>query len=237
MARPHMTDDRHRSGLSTADAEAFVAGATLPSAPPLLPEIRLHLASEVTPLWEATETRLADAGLPPPFWAFAWAGGQAVARLVLDRPELVRGRRVMDFATGGGVAAIAAALAGAARVDAVDIDPFATAAARLNARINGAEINTLTEDLVGQLPPPGRPEIVMAGDVCYEKPMAERVFAWLRALAGDGVLVLLGDPARAYAPRDGVEALAVIDVPTVIEIEDKPQRRTTVWRVLPAPVA
>ncbi|MAM76220.1 MAG: nicotinamide N-methylase [Tistrella sp.] len=232
-----MTDDRHRSGLSTADAEAFVAGATLPSAPPLLPEIRLHLASEVTPLWEATETRLADAGLPPPFWAFAWAGGQAVARLVLDRPELVRGRRVMDFATGGGVAAIAAALAGAARVDAVDIDPFATAAARLNARINGAEINTLTEDLVGQLPPPGRPEIVMAGDVCYEKPMAERVFAWLRALAGDGVLVLLGDPARAYAPRDGVEALAVIDVPTVIEIEDKPQRRTTVWRVLPAPVA
>ena len=232
-----MTDDRHRSGLSTADAEAFVAGATLPSAPPLLPEIRLHLASEVTPLWEATETRLADAGLPPPFWAFAWAGGQAVARLVLDRPELVRGRRGMDFATGGGVAAIAAALAGAARVDAVDIDPFATAAARLNARINGAEINTLTEDLVGQLPPPGRPEIVMAGDVCYEKPMAERVFAWLRALAGDGVLVLLGDPARAYAPRDGVEALAVIDVPTVIEIEDKPQRRTTVWRVLPAPVA
>ncbi|WP_372023659.1 50S ribosomal protein L11 methyltransferase [Tistrella mobilis] len=232
-----MTDDRHRSGLSTADAEAFVAGATLPSAPPLLPEIRLHLASEVTPLWEATETRLAEAGLPPPFWAFAWAGGQAVARLVLDRPELVRGRRVMDFATGGGVAAIAAALAGAARVDAVDIDPFATAAARLNARINGAEINTLTEDLVGQLPPPGRPEIVMAGDVCYEKPMAERVFAWLRALAGDGVLVLLGDPARAYAPRDGVEALAVIDVPTVIEIEDKPQRRTTVWRVLPAPVA
>ena len=232
-----MTDDRHRSGLSTADAEAFVAGATLPSAPPLLPEIRLHLASEVTPLWEATETRLADAGLPPPFWAFAWVGGQAVARLVLDRPELVRGRRVMDFATGGGVAAIAAALAGAARVDAVDIDPFATAAARLNARINGAEINTLTEDLVGQLPPPGRPEIVMAGDVCYEKPMAERVFAWLRALAGDGVLVLLGDPARAYAPRDGVEALAVIDVPTVIEIEDKPQRRTTVWRVLPAPVA
>ena len=232
-----MTDDRHRSGLSTADAEAFVAGATLPSAPPLLPEIRLHLASEVTPLWEATETRLADAGLPPPFWAFAWAGGQAVARLVLDQPELVRGRRVMDFATGGGVAAIAAALAGAARVDAVDIDPFATAAARLNARINGAEINTLTEDLVGQLPPPGRPEIVMAGDVCYEKPMAERVFAWLRALAGDGVLVLLGDPARAYAPRDGVEALAVIDVPTVIEIEDKPQRRTTVWRVLPAPVA
>ncbi|HAE51487.1 MAG TPA: nicotinamide N-methylase, partial [Tistrella mobilis] len=171
------------------------------------------------------------------FWAFAWAGGQAVARLVLDRPELVRGRRVMDFATGGGVAAIAAALAGAARVDAVDIDPFATAAARLNARINGAEIATLTEDLVGQLPPPGRPEVVMAGDVCYEKPMAERVFAWLRALAGDGVLVLLGDPARAYAPRDGVEALAVIDVPTVIEIEDKPQRRTTVWRVLPAPVA
>ncbi|MEN3163613.1 50S ribosomal protein L11 methyltransferase [Tistrella mobilis] len=231
-----MTDDRHRSSLSAADAEAFVAGATLAAAPPLLPEIRLHLASEITPLWEATETRLAEAGLPPPFWAFAWAGGQAVARLVLDRPELVRGRRVMDFATGGGVAAIAAALAGAARVDAVDIDPFATAAARLNARINGADIATLTEDLVGQLPPPGRPEVVMAGDVCYEKPMAERVFAWLRALAGDGVLVLLGDPARAYAPRDGVEALAVIDVPTVIEIEDKPQRRTTVWRVLPAPM-
>ena len=232
-----MTDDRHRSSLSAADADAFVAGAALAAAPLLPPEIRLPLASEVTPLWEATETRLGEAGLPPPFWAFAWAGGQAVARLVLDRPELVRGRRVMDFATGGGVAAIAAALAGAARVDAVDIDPFATAAARLNARINGAEIATLTEDLVGQLPPPGRPEVVMAGDVCYEKPMAERVFAWLRALAGDGVLVLLGDPARAYAPRDGVEALAVIDVPTVIEIEDKPQRRTTVWRVLPDPVA
>ncbi|WP_449220995.1 class I SAM-dependent methyltransferase [Tistrella mobilis] len=232
-----MTEDRHRSGLSAADAEAFVAGATLPAAPPLLPEIRLHLASEVTPLWEATETRLAEAGLPPPFWAFAWAGGQAVARLVLDRPDLVRGRRVMDFATGGGVAAIAAALAGATSVEAVDIDPFATAAARLNARVNGVDITTLTEDLVGRRPPPGAPDVVMAGDVCYEKPMAERVFAWLRALAGDGVLVLLGDPARAYAPRDGVEALVVIDVPTVIEIEDKPQRRTTVWRVLPAPAA
>ncbi len=190
---------------------AFVVAETALAAPPLVPEIRLYLASEITPLWQATEARLAETGTPPPYWAFAWPGGQAIARQLLDQPALVAGRRVLDFAAGSGLAAIAAALAGAAAVEAAEIDPLAGAAIALNAAANGVAI----------------------GDVCYERPMAERVMPWLRRLAADGCLVLMGDPGRSYLPDRGLARLASHVVPTSRELEDRTERETVIWRVLP----
>jgi predicted nicotinamide N-methyase len=209
---------------------AFVRAHTAPAAPPLVPEIRLHLASEVTPLWQATEATLKASGLAPPYWAFAWPGGQALARHLLDRPALVAGRRVLDFAAGSGLAAIAAARAGAAAAEAAEIDPLACAAIALNAAANGVAVACRAEDLVGS---PSRWEVVLAGDVCYERPMAERVAAWLGDLAAAGTLVLMGDPGRAYLPRAGLAELARYRVPTSRELEDRTERETVVWRVLP----
>lgn len=209
-------------------AGAFIVAHTAVAAPPLCPEIRLRLATEVTPLWQATEAELALANLPPPYWAFCWVGGQALARWLLDNPESVRGRRILDFAAGGGVAGIAAALAGAARIEAAEIDPLAAAAIALNAALNGVAIEVLTDDIVGGA---GRWDVVLAGDVCYERPMAERVFAWLRRLAGEGAVVLLGDPGRDYLPSDGLEPLARYRVPTSRELEDREERIGVVYRV------
>lgn len=208
--------------------KAFVRKHTALETPPLLPEIRLQLASEVVPLWQATESELSEMGLPPPYWAFAWAGGQALSRYLLDTPETVRGKRVLDFASGSGVSAIAAALAGATEVTASEIDPYALAAIRINAERNGCKILVTGEDQVGRN---GGWEVVLAGDVCYEKPMAEAVFAWLSALAAEGVLVLLGDPGRTYLPKSGLEKLARYAVQTTRELEDSDLRNAVVWRV------
>ena len=208
--------------------EAFVREHTALETPPLLPEIRLQLASEVVPLWQATESELAEMGLPPPYWAFAWAGGQGLSRYLLDTPESVRGKRVLDFASGSGVSAIAAALAGAAEVTASEIDPYALAAIGLNAALNGCEISITSEDQVGRN---GGWDVVLAGDVCYEKPMADSVFAWLSALAREGVLVLLGDPGRTYLPKTGLEKLARYAVQTTRELEDSDLRNAVIWRV------
>lgn len=216
---------------SSSDPAEFVLRNTVRAAPSLVPEVTLHLATEVTPLWEATEATLARNNLPPPYWAFAWPGGQAVARYVLDNPEVVRGRAVLDFAAGTGVVGIAALKAGAARALAAEIDPFAVAAIRLNAAACGVDLDAAGDDLVGG-PLPGF-DVVLAGDVCYERPMAERVTAWLRGLAAGGTLVLFGDPGRAYVPRDGIEKVAVYDVPTSLELEDRTVRQTIVWRLLP----
>jgi predicted nicotinamide N-methyase len=213
------------------DAEAFVERSTRVSSPGLVPELRLFLADELVPLWESTEAQLEAQGVPPPFWAFAWAGGQALARHVLDAPELVRGKTVLDFACGSGVCGIAAAVAGAREVLFADTDPFAAAAARVNARLNGVRATTTTDDLVGRLDL--SVEVVLAGDVCYERPMAERVLGWLRALASTGRTVLLGDPGRKFAPTVGLVELAVHDAPTTKEIEDDAVRTARVWRVLP----
>lgn len=211
-------------------AAAFVRANTVLAAPALVPEVRLHLASEVVPLWQASEAELAAQGLPPPYWAFAWAGGQALARYVLDHPEAVAGRRVLDLAAGCGLAAVAAAQAGAARVEASEIDPMARAAIALNAAANGAAVEVLAEDV---LDGPGRGwEVVLAGDVCYERAMAARMAAWLAARAAAGALVLLGDPKRAYLPKSGLEALARYAVPTTRELEDTDLRNAVVWRVL-----
>ncbi|WP_157619030.1 class I SAM-dependent methyltransferase [Skermanella stibiiresistens] len=217
-------------GDTTAARQAFIQANTELSTAPLLPEVALHLATQVTPLWEATEVDLAARDLPPPYWAFAWPGGRAVARHVLDNPGLVAGRRVLDFAAGGGVAGIAAAKAGAALVIAAEIDDFAVASIGLNAAANGVAIEVSRRDIVGD-PMPGI-QVVLAGDVCYEKPMADRIIPWLRGLARDGVLVLLGDPGRAYVPKTGLEPLARYLVPTSLDLEDKEIRETTVWRLL-----
>jgi predicted nicotinamide N-methyase len=209
-------------------AEAFVRANTAVAAPPLVPELRLHLATEVTPLWEATEETLARTGLPPPYWAFAWAGGQALARYLLDRPATVAGRRVLDFGAGSGLVAIAAARCGALAT-AAEIDPFAAAAIRLNAALNGVELGLAEADVIGAAP---RWDVVLAGDMCYERPLAERLTSWLRRLVGEGVLVLLGDPGRSYFPAAGVERLQTYRVPTSRELEDRDSRDGAVWRLL-----
>ncbi len=209
----------------------FVRDNTVLTTTALLPEIKLYLATEVTPLWLATEETLAEKNLPPPYWAFAWPGGQAVARLLLDRPDLVAGKSVLDFAAGTGVVGVAAMLAGAARVQACDIDRFSLAAISLNAQANGVEVKPVSVDLIGR-DLPGI-DVVLAGDVCYEKPMAEKVTAWLRRIAATGTLVLLGDPGRAYVPTSGLEQVARYTVPTSLELEDRETRDTVIWRLLP----
>jgi len=213
------------------DPALFVRSNTAIVAPPLVPEIRLHLATEVTPIWQATEESLARGAVPPPFWAFAWAGGQALARYLLDRPETVAGRFVFDFGSGSGLVAIAAAKAGARSVVAAEIDHFAVAAISANASLNRVAVAVTIADPIDTADP--RWEIVTAGDVCYERDMTDRLVPWLRSLAEDGCLVLLGDPGRAYLPTDGLRRLASYTVPTSRELEDSTARDGVVWRVLP----
>ncbi|HYM72522.1 MAG TPA: 50S ribosomal protein L11 methyltransferase [Stellaceae bacterium] len=212
------------------DPTAFVRGNTAIAAPPLVPEIRLYLATEVTPIWQATEESLARFGTPPPFWAFAWAGGQALARYLLDHPEIVAGREVLDICSGSGIVAIAAAKAGAVRVVAAEIDPFAAAAIALNAPLNGVTVAVETRDLLDRAAAGWG--IVVAGDVCYEEPMASRVLALLRRIAARGRLALLGDPGRAYLPREGLVERARYVVPVSRELEDREAREGAVYEVL-----
>ena len=189
----------------TLDAKRdFVLANTRLIAPPLTPEIRLRLADEAVPIWKKTEEELGAMGLPPPFWAFAWAGGQALARYVLDNPALGSGKRVLDFASGSGLVAIAAAMAGAAEVEASDIDAFAVAAIEANAAENGVSVAPRLENLIGA---DEGWEVVLAGDVAYEKEMAEAATDWLAALARRGATVLIGDPRRAYLPLDRLDCV------------------------------
>lgn len=209
------------------DRRRFIAGNTEIVAPPHAPEIRLHLATEAMDLWQRTEDELGRMGLPPPFWAFAWAGGQALARYLLDNPALMRGKRVLDFAAGSGVVAIAAALAGASHVTANEIDEFALTAIAMNADLNGTAIEVAGGDLIGRLDLDA--DVVLAGDVCYEGPMARRVTDWLAALADGGRLVLIGDPGRSYLPRHRLRRLADYQVPVSRALEDMEIKNTAVW--------
>ena len=207
-------------------SECFVAAHTTLARVPLVPEIVLHLATEITPIWQATEQFLARHNIEPPFWAFAWPGSQAMARHVLDHPACARGRRVLDFAAGGGLAAIACAMVGAARVEAAEIDPLATAATRLNAAANGVVVEAVHGDFVNSL---CRWDLILCGDVCYEAPMTNHILPWLRRMAGQAE-VWIADPGRAYLPADLV-AFAAYDVPTTTELEDTIMRRTTLHRL------
>lgn len=195
---------------------------------PHVPEIMLHVAHEAIDLWQKTETELEEIGLPPPFWAFAWAGGQGLARYLLDHPDVVRGARVLDFASGSGLVAIAAAKAGAASVEAVEIDAFAEVAIDLNAEANGVTLDIRLADVIGL---DEGWDVVLAGDVCYEQGMAGRVIGWLEALQTRGAKVLIGDPGRSYLPKARLEELATYMVPVVGALEDNEIKKTSVWRL------
>ena len=206
---------------------AFIRENTRLQTPPHTPELALHLADEITPIWRMTEEALQEIGLPPPFWAFAWAGGQALSRYILDHPHEVAGKRVLDFASGSGIVAIAAMKAGAARVLAADIDPFCGAALRLNADVNGVAADFTDQDLLDT--PAPDVDVILAGDICYEKPLAERVMAFLGEAKGRGVRVLIGDPGRSYFPREGLTRVAEYQVQTTRELEDMEVKKTAVW--------
>ena len=213
--------------MPPADPRVFIRANTRLLAPPLVPEIRLHLAEESLPLWQRTEDELGEIGLPPPFWAFAWAGGQALARHVLDHPGISRGKRVVDLAAGSGLVAIAAMQAGGTCALATDIDAFAIAAMELNAAANGVAISTSQADLLGG--PPPEADVILVGDMFYERELSERGLAWLDQCRTRGIAVLVGDPGRSYFPRDRFEKLAEHCVQVSRELEDSEIKRTSVW--------
>jgi predicted nicotinamide N-methyase len=210
----------------------FILRNTRLRRPPAVPEIQLYIADEIIPLWRRLDATVEGRGVPPPFWAFVWAGGQALARYLLDEPHSVAGKRVLDFATGSGVCAIAAMKTGAAEVTAVDIDPFSIDVVALNAEVNGVPVTAWERDLLTGDPP--HVDLILAGDVCYEAPMAARVLPWLQAAHEQGIIVLLGDPGRAYFPRQEAVCLAEYDVPTSRDLEDSESKHTGVY-TFPAP--
>jgi len=209
------------------EPEVFIRDNTGVLCPPHVPEVRLRLASEAHDLWLKTEEELEEIGLPPPFWAFAWAGGQGLARHVLDHPGLVAGKSVLDFASGSGLVGIVARLAGASAVLAADIDPWSGTAIRLNAELNGVTLDYTGGDMLGR---DEGWDVVLAGDVFYDRAFAEAIVPWFSALAARGATVLVGDPGRAYCPRERMEALATYQVPVTRALEDSEVKKTTVWR-------
>ena len=216
--------------MTSQDPAAFIRANTALHEPPLVPEVKLHLASEIVPIWQMTEGELEKSGLPPPFWAFAWAGGQALSRYILDHPEVVRGKRVLDFGSGSGMIGIAAMKANAYSVLSADIDIFAAASIRLNAEVNGVSLDITTDDIVGS--PNLGWDVILIGDMCYERPLAERIEKWVHSLVDAGATALIGDPGRTYLPKSGLEKLISYAVKTTRELEDTDVRNTSVWRVV-----
>jgi len=210
-------------------ADAFIRANTKLLATPLVPEITLHLAEESLPIWRKTEEELGEINVPPPYWAFAWAGGQALARYILDNPETIAAKSVLDLGSGSGLTAIAAKLAGAGPVLAADIDEVAVAAIRLNASVNRVEIDATADDVLASKP--GRFDVVLVGDLFYERKLAERVLAFVQAAAAIGSLVLIGDPKRSYFPTGRFTFAAEYQVPVTRELEDAEIKRTAVWQL------
>ncbi|MPZ57171.1 MAG: methyltransferase domain-containing protein [Rhizobiales bacterium] len=223
-----------RTVRSPLDRAAFIRANTRLRPVALVPEISLHLADEAVPLWQKTEEELAAIGLPPPFWAFAWAGGQALARYVSDNPEIVAGGRVLDLGAGSGLVAIAAARAGAAPVIAVDIDALSESAIALNAEANGVHVECLVTDLLdrpGSQPP--RYDVILVGDLFYEQTTAGRALAFLSCTVAAGARILIGDPGRAYLPDERLTRLAEYSVPVTRDLEDSDIKRTAVFALMP----
>jgi predicted nicotinamide N-methyase len=221
--------------VETAEERSdFIRTHTVIADVPFVPEIRLYMATDVTPLWRATQAWLGTFGLEVPFWCVPWAGGQALARWVLDHPEAVRGRRVIDFGAGSGLVAIACALAGAKSVRAIDVDPLAASASLLNAEANGVVLEATCTDVVGSDARSLDADILFAGDVWYERAPAARFAPWLSSLAASDMRVITGDPCRAYVPPD-LHELARYDVPTTADLEATPMRLTRVLEVLTRP--
>ena len=213
--------------MTILDRAHFIRTQTELMSVPHAPEISLYLANEATELWQKTEDELGEIGLPPPFWAFAWAGGQALARYILDHPQIVAGKSVLDFASGSGLVAIAAAKAGAAQVEACDIDAFSAGAIAVNAHANGVQIDIFCGDFIGQNK---GWDVVLAGDVSYERDMAARVTQWLDNLRQRGACVLIGDPGRSYLAKDRLEPLETYRVPVTRALEDSEIKQTSVWQ-------
>jgi predicted nicotinamide N-methyase len=211
------------------DWPQFVRTNTKLMSTPLVPEIKLHLAAESLPIWQKTEDELGELNVPPPFWAFAWAGGQALARYLLDHPQLVAGRRVLDLGCGSGLTAIAPMLAGAASVLAADIDEVALIALTLNAEANGVSIATTSADLLAE--PPGDFDVIMVGDLFYERQLAERVLTFIESAAKQGRVIFIGDPTRNYFPTGKFQHCIDYQVPVSRELEDSELKRTAVWRL------
>ena len=211
------------------DRARFIRANTSVMAPPLVPEVRLHLAHEAVPLWQKTEEELGEMGLAPPFWAFAWAGGQALARHVLDHPDIVRERTVIDLASGSGLVGIAAMKAGAARVLAADIDGFSLEAIALNAAINDVALDVTGEDLLTR--PAPSCDVILVGDLFYEKDLAARVLSWLEEAESRGITALIGDPGRSYLPREKLSKLGEYRVKVTRDLEDAEIKVTSVWRL------
>lgn len=215
---------------SAGERAAFIRANTRLQAPPHVPEIVLHLADEAVPLWRRTEEELGEIGLPPPFWAFAWAGGQALARYLLDTPGTVAGKRVLDLASGSGVVAIAAAQAGAAPVVASEIDDYAEVAIALNAEANGVYADVLARDLLDDpAPAEARYDLILVGDLFYEQTTAARALAFVQRQAAAGARVLIGDPGRSYLPKERLTQLIEYRIPVTRELEDQEIKRTAVW--------
>lgn len=196
---------------------------------PMVPEIRLHLAAESLPIWQKTEEELGRMNVPPPWWAFAWAGGQALARYVLDNVAVAAGKTVLDLGAGSGLGAIAAKRTGAAAVLAADTDPFALAAMALNAEANGVAFKTTDADLLAAAP--AAFGLVMVGDLFYERPLAEQALTFISAARARGADVLVGDPQRSYFPKDRFRQVAEYSVPVTRDLEDMEIKRTAVWRL------
>ncbi len=216
----------------TPDARReFIVANTVAAAVPFVPEIVLRTGGDSMPLWEAAALADLRPAVPPPYWAWAWAGGQALARFILDDPSIVRGRSVADIGAGGGIVAIAAALAGARSVVAIDIEAFAVEAARVNARANGVTLDVVEMDPMGS---DDGWDVVLAGDLWYEDAVAARLGPWLRSLAARGATVLTGDLGRAYLPTHGLSVLATYDVPTEPDLEDAASKTVRVLRFDPA---
>lgn len=219
---------RNLDPSNMTSAQAFIRANTKLLSPPLTPEIALYLAEESLPIWQKTEEELGEMNVPPPYWAFAWAGGQALARYLLDNPQCVAGKRVLDLGSGSGLSAIAAARAGAAGVLAADIDRLSLAAVVLNAAANGVAIETTADDLLASAP--GVFDTVLVGDLFYERGLADRVLAFIDAAAARGALVLIGDPQRNYFPKGRFELAGSYTVPVTRELEDAEIKRSAVWR-------
>jgi predicted nicotinamide N-methyase len=213
--------------VTVVDQAEFIRANTTLATAPLVPEIMLYLATEITPIWQATEDWMNAHAVDPPFWAFAWPGGQALARHVLDHPGLVAGKRVLDFAAGGGIAAIACARAGAAMVEAAEIDDLARAAIRLNAKVNDVALIVADGDIVGSA---CRWDIILCGDVCYEVAMTNHIMPWLCRMARDAQ-VWIADPGRAYLPKAGLSQIGYYVVPTSCELEDRTEREVRLYRL------
>ena len=220
--------DRSEELPTIIDKDGFIRANTRSRPVPLAPEIALFVADEAVPLWHKTEEEIGEAGLPPPFWAFAWAGGQALARHVLDDPELVRGKTVLDLASGSGLVGIAAMKAGAASVTVADIDAFARAAAQLNATQNNVVLSVIEDDLLSGANSLSW-DVILAGDIFYERDTAQRAFDFLQRHAVIGATVLIGDPGRSYLPRDKLRRIADYSVPVTRELEDTEIKQTAVW--------